>query len=188
MSEDQNRDMQHEAELLDHDYDGIQEYDNPLPNWWLTTFFGTIIFAFIYYLHYTFGGGPTLTQELETAMKDMPKATEKVWDEGDLQSKMTPEAVAKGKAVFAAKCAACHGPEGQGVIGPNLTDKFWIHGKGHRSDIIQTITKGVTEKGMPSWSGMISDDEIMQVAGFVYFLRNTHPANPKAPQGEEAKE
>ncbi len=177
-----------DPELLDHDYDGIQEYDNPLPNWWLMTFFGTIIFAFIYYVHYTFGGGPNLREELEVAMKDLPKASEKVFSDEELKGKMdNPEIIAKGKAVFAGKCAACHGAEGQGIIGPNLTDNFWLHG-GHRADIVKTITKGVTEKGMPSWEGMISDDEIIQVAGFVYSLKGTHPANPKAPQGEEVKE
>jgi cytochrome c oxidase cbb3-type subunit 3 len=188
MSQDQKNNSNEEVEILDHEYDGIQEYDNPLPNWWLVSFFGTIIFAFLYYLHYSFGGGPTLTQELEVAMKDLPKAEEQVWGEDELKAKMdSPDLIAKGKAVFAGKCAACHGNEGQGVIGPNLTDKFWLHG-GHRADILRTINKGVTEKGMPSWAGMLNDDEMMQVAGFVYSLRQTHPANGKAPQGEEVKE
>ena len=187
MSEE-NKNQNHEAELLDHDYDGIQEYDNPLPNWWLVTFFATIIFSAIYYIHYTVGGGYTQYQELEASMKDLPKATEKVWSEEELKAKMdSPEFVEKGKTVFASKCSACHGPEGQGGIGPNLADRFWLHGKGHRAHILQTIAKGVTEKGMPAWTGMISDDEIILVSGFVYALRNTQPANPKAPQGEEIK-
>lgn len=187
MSQD-GKNSKDQAELLDHNYDGIQEFDNPLPNWWLVTFFGTIIFAFIYYLHYTFGGGMTLKQELEVAMSALPKAVEQAWSEADLKSKMdSPETVTKGKAVFAGKCSACHGTEGQGVIGPNLTDNFWIHGKGLRADLMQVITKGATDKGMPSWAGMISEDEIIQVAGYVYSLRN-HPVKGKEPQGVEVKE
>ena len=62
--------MSTEDRELDHDYDGIKEYDNPLPNWWLVTFLGTVIFAFIYWVHYEIGGGPTLQQELDAAMKN----------------------------------------------------------------------------------------------------------------------
>ncbi len=62
-----------EPKLLDHDYDGIQEYDNPLPNWWLTTFFATIIFAFLYYIHYEVAGGPSHRQELQVALLEIQK-------------------------------------------------------------------------------------------------------------------
>lgn len=174
-------------ELLDHDYDGIQEYDNPLPNWWLMTFFGTIIFGFIYFLHYTFGGGFTQDMELQAAMAELPKAVEMELSEEELAGKMTADTIASGKAVYASKCAACHGPEGQGLIGPNLTDKFWLHGQGDRKSLVKVIAKGVTEKGMPAWTGMISDDEIVQVAGFVHSIKDTKPANPKEPQGVEVQ-
>lgn len=188
MNQDSNNN-QKQPKLMDHNYDGIQEYDNSLPAWWLWTFFGTIIFSFIYYLHYNFGGGPTLAQELEVEMKALPAAAEKVWSETELEEKMkSPEAMAQGKTVFAGKCASCHGAKGEGLIGPNLTDKYWIHGQGHRIDLVQVITKGVTEKGMPSWVGMISDDEIIEVAGFVHSLAGTIVANGKAPQGVEVKE
>ncbi len=181
-----SQDNRETNEVMDHNYDGIEEYDNPLPNWWLVTFFGTIIFGFIYYVHYTFGGGMTLAQELEVVMKSLPKAVEQAWNEDDLKSKMGgPEVLAKGQAVFTSKCAACHGAHGEGVIGPNLTDKFWIHG-GQRADVMKVLVKGVTEKGMPAWVGMISDDEILHVAGFVYSLREK-PVAGKAPQGEELK-
>jgi len=171
-----------------HEYDGIREYDNPLPNWWLVTLFATIIFAFIYYIHYTFGGGLTQAQELEIAMQALPKVTMASWSESDLETKMAAGgAVENGHAVFSAKCAACHGPDGGGLIGPNLTDKFWLHGKGTRADIVKVISEGVLEKGMPSWSTMISEGDILNVAGYVYSIRGSKPTNPKEPQGQEVQ-
>src|SRR5574343_592852 len=104
--------MSQDQDLLikGHEYDGIKEFDNPLPGWWLVTIYATIIFAFIYVIHYEFGSGPTLAQE--------------------------PKVLAMGAEVFTGKCASCHGNELQGLIGPNLTDKYWIHGKGKISDIV----------------------------------------------------
>lgn len=174
--------------LLEHDYDGIQELDNPLPNWWLVTFLGAVIFSFIYWLHYTFGGGASLQEELKMAMNELPKTSEIQLNDQELELKFKEVGVLqKGKAVFASKCAACHGIEGQGVIGPNLTDQFWIHGKGLPAEITMLIAKGIIDKGMPSWTGQISEDELVHVAGFVYSLRGTKPTNPKAPQGMEVK-
>ena len=175
--------------LLDHEYDGIQELDNPLPNWWLVTFLGAVIFGFIYWVHYTFGGGATLQEEFKVAMEALPKAAEIQMTDQELESKAKePETLVKGKAIFVGKCVPCHGAEGQGIIGPNLTDKFWINGKGHRAEIASIISKGVIEKGMPPWGPQLSHDELAQVAIFVYSLRNTKPANPKAPQGAEVND
>lgn len=172
-----------------HDYDGIQELDNPLPNWWLATFFGTIIFSSIYYLHYMSGAGPTLKQEFEAQMKSLPQAVEKVLTEEELKGPFkSPDNIANGKVVFASKCSVCHGVEGQGIIGPNLTDKFWLHGLGQRKDILQTVQKGVVANGMPAWGDVLSESDAISVAAFVYSLRGTQPSNPKAPQGQEVKE
>lgn len=170
-------------------HDGIEELDNPLPNWWLFIFFGTIIFSFIYVLHYMSGSGPTLQQEFEEQMKALPQVAEKSFTEEDLKTPFSsPENISGGKAVFASKCVACHGIEGQGLIGPNLTDSYWIHGKGHRKDIIEVVQKGVVTNGMPAWAGVLSDNEVIQVAAFAYSLKGTRPQNPKAPQGNEVKE
>jgi cytochrome c oxidase cbb3-type subunit 3 len=145
-----------------------------------------MIFGFMYYIHYTFGGAPTQVQELEVALQNLPKVTMASWSESDLEAKMSAGgSLENGRAVFAGKCAACHGPDGGGLIGPNLTDQFWLHGKGTRADIVKVISEGVLEKGMPSWSTMISEADILSVAGFVYSIRGTKPANPKAPQGQE---
>ncbi|PIS11346.1 MAG: nitrogen fixation protein FixP [Bdellovibrio sp. CG10_big_fil_rev_8_21_14_0_10_47_8] len=188
MSSD-DKHQQDESLLLNHDYDGIQEYDNPLPSWWLITFFGTIIFAFLYYIHYTFGGGPTSLDELQVAMAELPKVEQAQLSESTLEAKMAePGRVASGKVIFADKCSVCHAPEGQGLIGPNLADAYWLHGKGRRADIVQTIAQGVVEKGMPAWATMISEDDLINVASFVVLLKGTHPSNPKPPQGDEVKE
>lgn len=179
-----------DQELKNHEYDGIKEYDNPLPNWWLVTFFGTIIFAFIYWVHYEIAGGPTLDQELELAMADLKSrqgsVASKAESESDLEALMQDPSVAlAGVAPYNGKCAACHGQELQGLIGPNLVDSYWIHGKGTRVDIVGMIRKGVPEKGMPPWQGMMKEEEIYAVAAYILSKKGSRPANAKAPQGEK---
>lgn len=180
--------------LTDHDYDGIREYDNPLPDWWLFTFAITVIFGFIYWIHYQFGGAATQLTELkqdlaayQTAETATSKNTQKAPEtEEDLQKLMgVSTVVAKGKNIFASKCAVCHGNELQGNIGPNLVDDYWIHGKGKMTDILDVVRKGVTDKGMPAWSAILTDDEIHSAVAYIGANRGTHPANPKPPQGEK---
>lgn len=181
-------------QLLDHNYDGIQEYNNPLPNWWLVTFYGTIIFAIFYFGYFQLGSGPSLADELKVAMQEQnalkppAPAEPQMESEEVLTQKMgAPEVVNAGKVVFAEKCASCHGPQGQGLIGPNLTDNFWIHGTGTRQDIMKVVTTGVLDKGMPAWGTMMKPEEVLAASAFVYTLRGTNPPNPKPPQGNEVK-
>lgn len=185
MSDNNN---QYDQPIAGHDYDGIQEFDNPLPMWWLWTFFGTIIFAFIYYIHYEFHVGPTLAEELAadmteisqlktTAAASAPKVdlAEVIKDPGKIQA---------GAAAFAAKCASCHGDKGQGLVGPNLTDKFWVHGA-KPEEIYNTVAKGVLDKGMPPWDGILKEDELQGVVAFIHSLKGTNPAGGKAAEGTE---
>jgi len=180
--------------LTDHEYDGIQEYDNPLPTWWLWTFFLTIIFAFLYFIHYEFGGGPTLTQELAVAMKNIeaaavqhaPAVTES--EEMLAEAMKDPKLMELGGAAYTGKCAACHGPQLGGLIGPNLVDNFWLHGKGTRMDVTNVIRKGVPEKGMPPWESMLSKDEVYGLTAYILSKKGSNPANAKPPQGEEVKQ
>lgn len=179
-------------QLLDHNYDGIQEYNNPLPNWWLITFYATIIFAVFYYGYYQLGSGSSLDQELKVARQEIvaknppPAQGAPAESEEQLAAVMSkPESLAMGKEIFAAKCAACHLEAGQGLVGPNLTDNFWVHGKGTRQDILQVVRKGVVEKGMLAWETLLKPEEVIAVAGFVFSLKGTNPPNPKAPQGTE---
>ena len=179
--------------LTDHEYDGIQEYDNPLPNWWLWTFFLTIMFSFLYFIHYEFGGGQTLQQELEVAMQNIEKAAAQhapaVTETEELlaEAMKDPKLLELGAAAYAGKCASCHSPQLGGLIGPNLTDNFWIHGKGTRMDIATVIRKGVPEKGMPPWETLLSKDEVYGLTAYILAKKGSNPANAKAPQGEEVK-
>lgn len=176
--------------LLDHEYDGIKELDNPLPSWWLATFLITIIFGFLYWIHYEFGGGQNQWDELkqdmariESSKKNRPAPT--VSDDELDELLASSSILGEGKAIYDSKCAACHGPQLQGLIGPNLTDEFWIHGQGKLSDIVKVIRTGVLDKGMPPWEGQLKDNEIKAVSAFIIRQRDTNPPNPKAPQGEK---
>lgn len=183
----------HEKETV-HVYDGIVEQNNPMPAWWIWLFLLTIIFGFIYWLHYTIAGGPTLKQEYDVAFKQFQEQTEKsaasagVETEESLTGYMKNEtAVANGAAVFSAKCAMCHGDHLEGKIGPNLTDQFWINGDGTRTAVLHVIVKGSPAKGMPAWEGMLKPKELKDVAAYVYSKIGSNPSNAKAPEGVEAK-
>lgn len=187
MSDEKN---QYDQPIAGHDYDGIQEFDNPLPMWWLWTFFGTIIFAFIYYIHYEINNGPTLDDELAADMAAIQKQQElapkaEIKKEDLLAVLNDNNLIASGKTSYQEKCASCHGDQGQGLVGPNLTDKHWIHDKGEALAMIKIIQKGVLEKGMPPWEGILTDEQIKAVYAFIYSLRGTNPAGAKAAEGEE---
>jgi len=177
-----------------HEYDGIIEHDNPLPTWWLWTFLITIIFAFLYYLHYELAGGPTLQQELHVAMTELEKekasvvATSPVETEESLKAAFEKDgAIAMGEGVFAGKCAACHGAQLQGMIGPNLTDDFWLNGNGSRLDLVKVIRNGVPDKGMPPWGPVLKEQELYAVAALIMSKHGSNPPGAKPPQGEKVK-
>lgn len=177
--------------IVGHDYDGIQELNNPLPNWWQLIFYGSIIFAFFYTMHYEFGSGLSSQARLNVLMEEVQSKSQK---EALAASKVVvdyeallkdPQAISQGKAVFVGKCAPCHGPDGGGVIGPNLTDKYWIHGDGKAETIADLVRKGVPDKGMPPWDSVLTAKEVNEVTAYVKSIAGTKPQNPKAPQGNE---
>ena len=196
MSEDK-KDFEGLGKLLDHNYDNIRELDNPLPGWWLVTFWATIAFSVCYYSYYQFFGGPTQEAELQAALQELKSQSAAQSDSGkavgevqkvDLVSLLgKPEVLASGKAVFASKCFACHGMNGEGQIGPNLTDDYWIHGDGSLDAIKTSVAKGVLEKGMPAWEAAVSPDELNAVVVYVKSIYGSKPANAKAPQGEKVE-
>ncbi len=180
-----------DANLLDHNYDGIRELDNRLPNWWLQIFYASILFALGYWAYYHFGG-PGISpeaeyerqvHELSVAQTAAPKKID--FDENDLLAlAKKPEHLNAGKALFATNCVSCHAADGGGGVGPNLTDDFWIHG-GKYTQVATVIRDGVPDKGMVSWGLILPDSDIKNLALFVKSLHGTKPANPKAPQGSK---
>lgn len=185
-----------EDKLLNSAYDGIQEYDNDLPRWWVWLFYGCIIFSIVYWVFYHMGGpGVSSTERLAVQMKEIEDlrssaaakvGSHEVSEDSLLKLASDSSTLSSGKAVFTARCAACHGQQGEGIVGPNLTDNFWIHG-GKIKDIHTVIEKGVIEKGMLAWKGQIPQSEIDAVTAYVWSLNGTNPQNPKAPQGDEVK-
>jgi cytochrome c oxidase cbb3-type subunit 3 len=174
-----------------HEYDGIGELDNALPNWWLFTLYATVIFALGYWFHYhVFGNGllPRAAYEQEMQSEYAARAA-RIRSMGTV----TPAAiealardnntVRQGHAIFTSTCAPCHGPTGGGIVGPNLTDEYWLHG-GRADQIYHTISEGVPARGMMAWGPQLGNDRVLSVAAYVVTLRNTHVAGGKAPQGE----
>lgn len=169
-----------------HEYDGIQEEDNHLPNWWLAVLFGSIVFGFGYWfvLHTTrqmTSHEDDYRAEVE-ALKKARIAANPTSDEAIIALTQDPAKVEEGKQVFASTCAACHAAEAQGLVGPNLTDKFWIHGN-KPTDIVKAVTDGFPDKGMPPWGPVLGPEKVRKVAAYIVTLKNTnHPG--KDPQGE----
>ncbi len=183
------------SKLTDHNYDGIQELDNDLPKWWLASFYITIIYAVIYYGYYELGSGPSIQQEFESdiAAIDVKRASSSSQSSFPNESKLSAylnnnEKLVTGKAVYQSKCLSCHGDKGQGTIGPNLTDNYWVHGDGKAVNIAKVIHSGVPEKGMPPWSAILSEDEAYAVTSYVKSLQGTNPPGAKEPQGNLIKE
>jgi cytochrome c oxidase cbb3-type subunit 3 len=176
--------------LVGHAYDGIQEYDNPLPGWWVWIFVATIVFSAAYWGYYQLGPGSSVVAEYEAEARIASERAAALAAREGAQSDETIVAVArdagvmaKAKEAFVARCAVCHGPQGQGLIGPNLTDEYWLHG-GRPTDIFRIISDGEVEKGMVPWKGVLAPQEIRALAAYIGTLRGSNPPNPKPPQGD----
>ena len=180
--------------LLDHDYDGIKELDNALPPWWKYGFYITILVAVFYILKFeVWHTGMNPTEEYNTEMTiaktetDAYLASAKENVDENSVTDLDAAGNAAGKAIFAKTCVPCHLADGQGLVGPNLTDEYWIHG-GSIKDIFKTIKYGFPDKGMQSWQTTYSPVEMQQLSSYIRSLRGTNPPNPKAPQGDLYKE
>ncbi|GAB4092826.1 cytochrome c family protein [Flaviaesturariibacter terrae] len=180
---------QEEDRILDHEYDGIRELDNALPPWWKWGFYISVVLSFVYLWHYQFGDGPNPEQEYTAEMKQASADIEAyrlaAKDKVDEKSVTMADAagVEAGKAIFQKNCFMCHGAAGEGGVGPNLTDDYWLHG-GTINDVFHTIKYGYPDKGMQSWEKMFSPVQIRELASFVKSLHGSKPANAKAPQGD----
>ena len=174
--------------IIDHEYDGIQEYDNPMPRWWLLTFAGTIVFSVIYYFNIgPIGNGEGRIADYEASVAAhearAPKEAAPLTDSAIAAFAVDASLRESGKQTYAQFCASCHAPDGGGLIGPNLTDDHWIHG-GTPANVFHVVNDGVLAKGMPPWGKALKPEQLRAVVAYVTSLRGTTPANPKAPQGE----
>lgn len=179
---------------LGHDYDGIRELDNRLPPWWLYGFYCTILFACVYMWRYHVShSAPSSGEEYQIAMQQaeiqkaayLKNAANNV-DENSVKLLTGADELTAGKVIFESTCFPCHGKAGEGGVGPNLTDEYWLHG-GSIHDIFKTIKYGWPEKGMKSWKDDYSPSQIAQIASYVKSLGGTNPPNPKPPQGTISK-
>ncbi len=192
------RPIEEEKDLvIDHAYDGIRELNNPVPAWFNILFLSTVFFAIGYLFYYHIGGyGELQDQEYgnEIAKAQIEKAaylekSANTIDENSVKFDNSAIVLQEGRTIFDTDCKVCHGDKGQGIIGPNLTDEFWLHGGGI-NNVFKTVKYGVPEKGMISWEKNLNPKQMSAVANFILSLKGTNPAGAKAPQGEkyEAKD
>ena len=175
--------------LLDHDYDGIRELDNKLPAWYMALFYLTIFFAIVYMINYHVLGKSNLsydeyTQEMTDAQmqKEEMLRTGALINVNNVTQLKDPADLQKGKEIFTANCIPCHGVNGEGIVGPNLTDNYWINGGGVKN-VFNTISEGVPAKGMITWKLQLNPKQIQSVASYILSLGGTNPPNGKAPEG-----
>lgn len=175
---------QGEAKLTDHSYDGIQEYDNPMPGWWVWLFVGTVIFSILYLLYFESGmPGRTIQDEYDAASAASFEA--KFKDIGELsgdratlvQYMNDKDWLAVGRVTYKANCVSCHGPNGGGGIGPNLTDDNWKNVK-NIEDIATVISNGAANGAMPAWQNRLSHPNfIVLTAAYIASLRGSNPSD-----------
>lgn len=174
----------------DHEYDGIKELDNPLPPWLKYLFYVTIVISFSYLTLLFVFEDDDIVQRKEYRKEIMAARakTEVAVKEESAKTAAAPlrqeQILAAGKVIFDKTCLVCHGKFGEGLVGPNFTDEYWIHG-GRPEDLLKVINDGVIEKGMISYKSQLNPTQINHVIAYILSLQGTNPPNPKAPQGEK---
>lgn len=184
-------DLTNEKLLLGHEYDGIRELDNRLPLWWVWLFVISVVWAVVYLFVYdVFKVAPHQQDEYKNEMAAAGVGSQSqqtiIADTAGLVQLTAQASLDGGKATWDRVCVACHLAGGQGIVGPNLTDEFSIHGCNYK-DVVKIIIVGQPDKGMISWKDQLSREQILEVASYVMTLRGTNPPNPKAPQGDPCK-
>lgn len=180
--------------LLDHDYDGIRELDSKVPPWFLWLFYMSIFFAVVYMLDYhVFNSSPLQDEEYQLQVKQAEVERAALINSGAFLNEESvtllndPAAIDAGKQIYTTNCVACHSADGGGLVGPNLTDDYWIHGGGIKN-VFKVIKYGVVAKGMISWQSQLSPKQMQDVSSYIISLHGTTPANPKPPEGTIWKE
>ncbi|MEY2716802.1 MAG: Cbb3-type cytochrome c oxidase subunit CcoP [Planctomycetota bacterium] len=180
-----------EPRILDHDCDGIREYDNPMPFWWSAIFWVTMIFALPYFAFYHLGGvGTSLSEDYNTEMGEFyemqaARLGNLKPDESTILTLSTDrQKLLAGQNMFKANCATCHAPDGGGKTGPNLTDDFYINVR-KPEDVFRVVRDGIEAKGMPRWGKRFSEPQLVLLSSYVVSLRGTSPASPLKAQGDQ---
>ena len=176
--------------ITDHTYDGIKEFDYPLPFWWSMTLVLTILFSIPYGIYYIFLDGPTARESAQLEMVEINKlrsayAVKMADFDHELYSGiLAKDGMDKGKEVFMENCSPCHLETGGGDIGPNLTDNYWLNAKGTKETVYEVILNGREDKGMPVWREELTKENIYAVTAYVMTLVGTNIEGGKEPQGE----
>lgn len=184
--------MSGDPKILDHNYDGIQEYDNPTPAWWHIIFLVTILAAPVYIVYFHMNPDvPNLQQRHEMAVAAVNKrlfaklGRELKPDAESMQWLMHADGgkwMAVGKSMFEANCVSCHGRQGEGGVGPNMTDHAYKNIR-KLDDIPRIIGDGAANGAMPAWRNRLSPNEIVLIGSYVAALRGRDVPG-KAPEGE----
>tara|TARA_R110002111_G_scaffold223877_1_gene285692 strand:+ start:139 stop:720 length:582 start_codon:yes stop_codon:yes gene_type:complete len=176
-------------QLTGHEYDGISEYDNPIPGWWSWMFVGAIIFSILYYMAYQLGtAGTTVAQEYDNAVTaNLLLQFEEIGtltpSEDEILKYMTQEQwLLFGEKVFEGNCVSCHGKGGVGLVGPNLTDDQYKNVK-TLGDIATVIEEGAANGAMPAWKNRLHPNAVVMVSAYVAKLRD-EPKPGRPPEGE----
>lgn len=170
--------------LIDHDYDGIKELDNPPPSWLMLLFYASIIWSVFYVFYYHVFDGPSQEEEYLTEMAEAEaNITVSTFDESNIVLLTDEASFNEGAAFYANKaCDACHGATN---IGPDLTDEYWIHGNSP-VQVFKSIKYGIPEKGMTPFKDQMSDKQIHELTSYILVkMKGVKTTNTKGPQGEK---
>lgn len=178
--------------LTDHAYDGIQEFDNPLPGWWKWMFVGSIVFSVFYLMYFHIGApGRSVAEQYDTALAantllqfkeigDLEPTADNIMLYANKKSWLSV-----GQTVYKTNCISCHGRDGEGKVGPNLTDQFYKNVR-KVEDIARVINQGAGNGAMPAWSNRLHPNEVVLVSAFIASLRGAKTASEgKGPDGVE---
>ncbi|HSW54039.1 MAG TPA: cbb3-type cytochrome c oxidase N-terminal domain-containing protein [Ignavibacteriaceae bacterium] len=176
--------------MFDHDFDGIKELDSKIPPWFSWLFIITIIFAAYYMIDYhVIGSGQVMHEEYAEEVRFASLEREALIKSGAFVNEETVEfltdaaSLSAGKVIYDLNCIACHAADGGGIVGPNLTDDYWIQGGGIKN-VFKVIKYGVVEKGMIAWQTQLNPNQMQEVSSYVLSLHGTTPAAPKAAEGK----
>ena len=179
---------------MEHQFDGIVELDNPTPPWFMYLFYLSILFGIIYAVNYhVLKDGNIQDAEYKEEIAEAEKVRDAYMkkfansvNENNVTALTASKDLTEGSEIYKTNCVACHGDKGQGGVGPNLTDNFWLHG-GNVKALFHTITNGVPEKGMIAWNKTLNPIQIQKVSSFILSIKGTNPVGAKEPQGTEEK-